>query len=360
MKKTLIPLVDRTIQRSPVLLQATGKATALMRNLAIKRYIPSRRTREFKVGGDLSNLLSHHAHIYREKGAGSIPTIIIGGFVPDATEVIEFQRNLLKEFGSIYYLNYRRQGYSSELLSAQIADLIEDLNRRGERPVLFGISFGAGVVVDFLRTFFRRENLNIRGVIFISPVFCTADLVRPEGERTGGVRMLESSLRRILKAGAKAGEDMERQVERARRCFQSLFETGAENRRLTGRHLAIRKDIMDVIEKTPAVGGYERMLALQAFSPLVADETIFSGPVLTLLAEGEENLLVPTSPTLALCHDSGRFGKIFPRGICRRVTSGRQDDPVVHASLIFHHKEFNPLIASWYNKLLPPKIFAVV
>jgi pimeloyl-ACP methyl ester carboxylesterase len=140
------------------------------------------------------------ARLYRERGAGNQPTIVIGGFVPDATEVVEFQRPLLKQSGALYYLNYPREGFHLPLFQAQLADLVESLNLRGERPVLLGVSFGAGLVAGFLRDVLPLDGLAIRGALFVSPVFCAEDLVRPDRERTGGVRMLESNLRRILSA----------------------------------------------------------------------------------------------------------------------------------------------------------------
>lgn len=359
MKAVLRPMVEQTIRTNRLLLNVTGKATAMMRKLSLKPYVPTRRLREFAVGSSLPSLHGVRTSIFREKGEGAIPTIVVAGFVPDATEVMEFQRPLLKEFGSVYYLNYARTGFSLPLFFAQLADLIDDLNRRGERPVLFGVSFGAGLIAKFMREAFPLEKLQVRGISLISPVLCKDDLVRPDGDRSGGVRMLESNLRRILQARVDDKSGIERQIERARRGFVGLFEAGAGNRRLTGRHLAIRKKIFDVLEQTPAIGGYERVLALQSF-PEPDDRPLFSGPVLTLLAESEENLLVPSSPTLALCGDWKRFSSLFPGGICRRVSSGEDDDRVAHASLIFHHQHFNPLLSSWYNKLTSPKLFAVI
>lgn len=359
MKTALMPMVERTIRSNRVLLNVTGKATAMMRKLSLKPYVPLRRSREFVAAGALSSLHAVRTSIFREKGEGNIPTIVIAGFVPDATEVIEFQRPLLKEFGSIYYLNYSRNGFSLPLFFAQLADLIDDLNRRGERPVLFGVSFGGGLIAKFMREAFPKEKLQIRGISLVSPVLCKDDLVRPDGDRSGGVRMLESNLRRILQARSDDKSGIERQIERARRGFVGLFEAGAVNRRLTSRHLAIRKKIFDVLERTPAIGGYERVLALQSF-PEPDDRPLFGGPVLTLLAEAEDNLLVPTSPTLALCGDRQRFSRLFPHGVCRRVSSGTDGDQVAHASLIFHHQHYNPHLSSWYNRLTAPKLFAVV
>ena len=273
---------------------------------------------------------------------------------------MEFQRRLLTQFGTIYYLNYPREGFHLQLFQAQLADLVECLNLRGERPVLLGVSFGAGLVAAFLRDILPREELAIRGVLFVSPVLCAEDLVRPASERSGGVRMLESNLRRILSARTDSPDEVERQIERARRCFQGLFGLGAEQRPLTLRHLAIRDKIMAVIDKTPARGGYERTLAIQEFRQPETEGPLYAGPVLTLLAEAEESLLVPTSPTLALCREPRQYHRVFPGGRCLTVTSRQSDDPVAHASLIFHHQAYNPIITTWYRRFSAPSLLAVV
>ncbi len=359
MTTATLSFVERSITAHPVLLKASGKAVAMLRHLSLKQYQPKLRRREFSALQASESIHAVRSSIYRERGNGGMPTIVVGGFVPDATEVVEFQRPLLKEFGSIYYINYPRNGFSEALFFAQLADLIEDINHQGERPVLFGISFGSGLIARFIRTSSTAVTAGIRGLALVSPVLCTEDLVRPAGERSGGVRMLESNLRRILGARSSDSSEIERQIERARRCFSGLFGIGAENRRLGGRHLAIKKKIMDTIEKTPFLGGYERVLALQSFT-LPETGCLFSGPALVLLAETEENLLVPTSPTLALCRDSNRFLGLFPKGRCCRVSSGNAADPVAHASLIFHHEQYNGHLSSWYSRLLGPKMFAAI
>ena len=335
--------------------QVAGTASAMLRGIAIRSYSPPVRQREREViivsGADLPK-----ARIYREPGVGNQPTIVIGGFVPDATEVVEFQRTLLRESGGVYYLNYPREGFHLPLFQAQLADLVESLNLQGERPVLMGVSFGAGLVADFLRNILPREKLAIRGLLLISPVFCVEDLVRPAELRSGGVRMLESNLRRILTARPDTPHEVERQIERARRCFQGLFGLGSEQRTLTSRHLAIRNKIMAVINHTSAKGGYERTMAIKEFRSPTPDTPLFNGPVLTLLAEAEENLMVPTSPTLALCREPLQFHKLFPGGRCLTVTSRHPHDPVPHASLIFHHQAYNPVIAAWYRRFSAPTL----
>jgi len=360
MHRSVLPLVRKTLAGHPALLQVATAAGGFMRQLSIKPYTPKRRLREFQLKDQVASLHACRAQIFKEKGAGSIPTIVVGGFVPDATEQVEFQRDLFRSYGSIYYLNYPRHGFSSEMFFAQMADLIEELNDRDQKPVLFGVSFGCGLIARFLQESSDAATLRIRGVIMASPVLCTEDLIRPESDKVGGVRMLESNLRRILKAGSDGADAVGRQIERARRCFQALFETGAQNRVLSSRHLSIRKKIMQVIETTPAVGGYQRVLALKEFTRPDGARPIFTGPALTLLAEDEENLLVPSSPTLALLRHQEKKNSLFPRGVLWKVTSGDPGDAVAHASLIFHHHCYNPLIRAWYDKLQAPLLTAAI
>lgn len=355
----VLPFMRKTMESRPTLINIAATATSLMRQMAIKPFTPRKRERESSLLERSADAKIHINPIFKEKGDGDIPTIVIGGFVPDSTELVEFQRPLFRNYGSIYYINYSRRGFSTEMFFAQLADLVEDLNSRGKRPVIFSVSFGSGLLASFLREH-ADGPLKIRGVVMASPVLCTEDLIRTEKEKSGGVRMLESNLRRILRADAGNPEDVGRHIERARRCFQSLFETGAENRRLSTRHLSIRKKIMAVVENTPALGGYERVQALSRLQFPSSCKPVFCGPALTLLAEMEENLLVPSSPTLAAFKDPETQIRLFPRGKVKTIISRRSGDAVGHASLIFHQHCYNPLIEAWYDKLTQPRLFAVV
>jgi hypothetical protein len=356
----VIPFMQKAITTHPTMISVATAATGLMRQMAIKPFAPRKRNREFLLSERVASFHAVRNPIFKEKGSGCVPTIIVGGFVPDATEAVEFQRPLFKNYGSIYYLNFSRNGFSLEMFFAQLADLIEDINRRGKKPVIFSVSFGCGLVNAFLQSAVNDHSLKIKGIVMASPVLCTADLVRQEREKGSGVRMLESNLRRIMNTDATNNEEVNRQIERARRCFQSLFEAGAENRELNHRHLSIKKKIMDVVEKTPAIGGFERVLALNGFAPLTAERSIFAGPALVLLAEMEEDILVPASPTLAALRNPDSRAILFPRGKVRAVISRHTDDAVAHASLIFHYHCYNPLIEAWYDKIQAPLLFAAV
>lgn len=345
------PFVESVLKSHPAMIFAATTATGLLRRMSIKPFQPSVRRREAAVRERAAAPHAVRCHFFREKGNGGIPTIVISGFVPDATEVVEFQRGLLRNYGSIYYLNYPRNGFSLEMFCAQLGDLVEEINRRGEAPVLFSISFGSGLVARFLEEREAIRDLSIAGIVMISPVLCAGDLVRPEGERKGGVRILESNLRRILKVDPAGEDDLNRQMERARRCFQSLFEAGAENRALSRRHLAIRGKIMEVIARTSCLGGYERVLALRDFSMPDGSRPLFEGPQLTLLAEAEDDMLVPGSPSLLSLRNPETYSRIFPGGAVRTVISPDAGDAVAHASLIFHHHCYNPLLKGWYEEV---------
>jgi len=357
-------MLERHIQpltvRHPKLMTVASATAGLLRSMAIKLYRPRHRPREQALWERYPNLPAVRCQLYREKSAGSNPTIVIGGFVPDATEAVEFQRPTLRRHGSIYYLNFPRNGFSQELFEGQLADLIDDLALKGERPALMTISFGAGLLVDFLRRAPESIHEKIRGLMLISPVLCTADLIRCEGERSGGVRMLESNLRKIMGADPANGHELNRQLERARRCFQALFEAGAENRPLTARHLTIRSRIFGVLEQTSNLGGYERVLALKRFEVPSRERSIYNGPSLLLVAEDEESVLVPSSPTLRLIRDQESLRAMLPDVRLRKVSSPDPADPVAHASLIFHQHAFNPLLEDWLERLHRRPLWAVV
>jgi len=117
---------------------------------------------------------------------------------------------------------------------------------------------------------------------------------------------------------------------------------------------------MEVIALTTATGAYERVNALKDFPVPDSTEQIFAGQILTLLAEMEDNMLVPTSPSLAVmrCHET--HTALFPNGIVKDVRSPDTGDAVAHASLIFHHSAYNPLLKDWYGKTCDPALGAAV
>jgi pimeloyl-ACP methyl ester carboxylesterase len=340
---------------SPVVTAFTA-AAGLMRGISIKPFSPKARHREFTVLEQNQKSPLSRCKIFREKSAGNVPTIVLGGFVPDATETVEFQRKILRQHGSLYYVNYSRHGFCQEMFTAQLTDLIEHLASKGQKPLIMGVSFGCGLLASFLRHADEWVHHAIRGVVLVSPVITTDDLIRPPNQRRDGVRILESNLKKIVAADPTNETDISKHIERSRRCFQALFNAGAENRSLNVRHLTIRKKINDAIEHTTARGGFERVIALRDFRFPFLTRTLFSGPVLVLLAENESDILVSSSPTLLLFSTPSLYTRMFPSCRVKTVKSHIVGDGVAHASLIFHHEAYNTLLESWYDKLLYPRL----
>lgn len=346
----------QVVKDARLVVSAFTAAAGFMRGIPLKRFAATSRHREFALLEQNHDSLRTRCQIFREKGAGNVPTIVLGGFVPDATETVEFQRKLLRQRGSIYYVNYARNGFCQEMFAAQLTDLIEYLAGKGQKPLIMGVSFGCGLLADFLRHADERVHESIRGLILVSPVITTDDLIRPADQKRDGVRILESNLKKIVAADSADEADISKQVERSRRCFKALFNAGAGNRTLSVRHLAIRKKINDVIERTTARGGFERVVALRDFRFPFFSRTLFPGPVLALLAENESDILVPSSPTLKLFSEPSLYTRVFPSCLVKTVKSRIADDGVAHASLIFHHEAYNELLDNWCDKLLYPQL----
>ena len=293
-----------------------------------------------------------HSQIFRQAGAGPTPTIVIAGFLPDATESIEYQRDLVARYGDIYYVNYPRDRFCIEALFAQVGGLIRHLNARGEQPVLFSICFGSGLVVKLLQA--AASGLGIAGVVMVSPVLCAADMVRLDGDAAGPAPMRERAARMFF-LGDHHGS-IEREVARARRAFGSLFRRERAARLLNDRNAVIIAKVLAAVHEITVTGYYERALALKALTWPPAREPIFHGPALVLFAEDEDGVLVPTSPTLAALRTPSVAARLFPRATIREVASADADDPVVHGSIVVHHRFFNPFITAWYERLPGPAL----
>lgn len=355
------PVQTKTKERisvHPALLEVAGTATGILRRLSIKPFTSHSRRREFMLKESVESLHACRLQVFKEKGSGEIPTIVLGGFAPDATEQVEFQRPLFREYGSIYYLNYPRHGFSAEMVFAQLADLIEEVNRKAQRPILFGVGFGCGLIARFFHECPDAPLLRVRGVVMASPVLCQEDLVRPRHDGNSGGRTPERSLGTILGPGSGDGEVL-RQIERGRRWLLAVFGRGLPGGQLSGRYLSLRSRILQTVAQTPSLGAYQRLSALKRLVRPDRARPVFTGPALTLLAENEESLLVPTSPTLALLRKPDKHKLLFPYGLLRKVASRSTGDLVGHASLITHHDCYNPLIRTWYGKLNVPSLSEV-
>lgn len=301
------------------------------------------------------------ALLLREHRLGPVPTIVLGGFVPDSTEQVFLLRGLFLRHGSVYYFNYARGGFSPELIYAQLDDLVAELDTiHGQRPVVFAVSFGVGLAVEWLR---RAQaggrSPDLAGLVLVSPVACAADIVAP-GEPKPST-LIGRALKPYLDAGSQADEGV---IEKSRAIFAKMFEAGAQNREalralMTADELRhLRSSVLDSIQRIDATGAVERVRALREMAPLSAWKTpgplpLSEAPALVLYAEKETAALAANSPTRAAFESA--LPAFFPRGELQVVIAGRTGNPVQHASLIFHYFQFLPLIAAFYRRLKSSK-----
>jgi pimeloyl-ACP methyl ester carboxylesterase len=302
------------------------------------------------------------ASILCERRLGATPTIVLGGFVPDATEQVFLLRGFLLRRGSVYYFNYPRGGFSPELICAQLDDLVEELTRsHGQRPVLFGVSFGAGLVLDWLRrSRAAGRSPALGGLILVSPVACAADIVVP-GEAKAST-LIGRALKPYLDTQGTVGASV---IDKSRAIFAKMFEAGAQNREAlralmtAGELRHVRDSVLAAIQNIDATGACERVHALRdmpALSPWSAPEQLplTEAPALVLYAEKETAVIAAGSPTRAAFENA--LPAFFPHGELRIVASEDGGSPVQHASLIFHYFQFLPLVASFYRGLKSRKL----
>ncbi len=298
--------------------------------------------------------LHQRATILVERGRGGQPTIVLGGFVPDATEQVFLLRQQLLRRGDVFYVNYAATGFSLDLVCAQLADLTDELAAAGRRPVLLGVSFGAGLLLEQL----RRDRAAggtapVAGIVLVSPVACVADVLAAGPGKPG------SLVGRALKPHLEAGAG-EKQVENSRVIFARMFESGAKNRAALRMLMTapeagqLREAVLGTIQRVTAAGARERVQALRAlpappsyFAPGLLPLT--AAPVLVLYAESEESVLDRGSPT-RFAFEAG-LRAYFPSGRLKVVTALPGAAPVQHASLIFHAFEFRPHLEAFYTRL---------
>jgi alpha-beta hydrolase superfamily lysophospholipase len=316
---------------------------------------PKERRAQTAVLGAARAAPADAATILREKGAGRTPTIVLGGFVPDATEQVFLLRRFLLKAGDLLYIQYPRDGFSLDLLCAQLTDLVRELGAAGRPPAILAVSFGAGLVLEWLRRHrvCGSEPL-LAGVVLISPVSCRADLL---GERAKPATLLGRALSPYLNSEADVTAAT---VEKSRAVFRRMFEAGAQNhsalRALMNRSEVeqLRTAVLTTIASVTSRGAQQRVRALLA---MVAPTSYFvpttlplaSCPVLVLFAEREDAVLDAAAPVRLAFERVPRA--YFPEVVVRQVRSRFGAAPVQHASLVFHAFAFMPHLQAFYDRM---------
>lgn len=296
------------------------------------------------------------ATIHCEKGRGRVPTIVLGGFVPDASEQVFLLRRFLLQAGDVFYFSYPRDGFSLELICAQLDDLVAELTAAACAPVVIGVSFGAGIAMEWLRRA-RARGVEPRfgGLVLVSPVACVADVIAPGAARPA--TLLGRALKPYLDSPTAVPEAV---VEKSRVIFTRMFEAGAQNkvalRMLMSPQEAerLRSRVMEAIRGITPGGARARVSALAAMPPLTDSFSpllppLATVPTLVLFAEREDAVLDERSPTCFALERAHRAYFIDSRVV--RVTARAGGPPVQHASLIFHAFEFLPPLDAFYRRI---------
>ena len=296
----------------------------------------------------------HVASILRERGQGGTPTIVLGGFVPDATEQVFLLRHSLRSHGDLYYVNYPRQGFSLDVLCAQLSDLADELARASQPPVALAVSFGGGVLLEWLRRAREAHDApQLAGIVLVSPVACAEDLVAPEETKPSTL------IGRALQPYLAATPPVAAQIEKSRTLFTKMFDAGAQNKSalravLTRTEAAdLHQAVLGTIHSVDHRGARERVRALREMrAPAAWAGTgalpFTPAPALILYAEKEDAVLTPRSPTRRAFEAAHRA--YFPASRCLVVRNPR-GSPVPHASLVFHAANFRPPLMAFYRPL---------
>lgn len=306
------------------------------------------------AGLDATKTSGPRATILRERGTGRVPTIVLGGLVPDASEQVFLLRRFLLRCGDVYYVQYPRDAFSLAELTRQLGELVAELSAAGQPPVIFAVSFGAGIVLHWLKTI-RGNGIEplLSGVVLVSPVSCVEDLI-PAGT-VKPTTLLGRALKPFLDGAA-----VDATVEKSRALFVRMFEAGAQNKQalrllMTRQEtIRLRDAVMATIRGVTTEGARQRTQALAEMSSptsyfLPGLLPLTEAPTLVLFAQCEDAVLQAHAPVrLALERAPAAY---FSQGTVRQVCARAGQAPVQHASLVFHVFEFLPPLQAFYQRV---------
>jgi pimeloyl-ACP methyl ester carboxylesterase len=240
-------------------------------------------------------------------------------------------------------------------LFAQVDDLVDEITLlHGHEPVVMAVSFGCGLVLEWLR---RRRLLGghhpLKGIVLVSPVACVADLLAPDKPKP------TTLLGRAIQPYLNPASVDPKVVERSRAVFIKMFEAGAQNKDALAdlmtrdEVIRLRDRVFDNIRGIDFQGACERVDALRRmlspreyFQPGLLP--LSDCPTLILYAEKEESVLDEGSPSRQAFESA--HSAYFPRSRFA-VVRNPKGTAVQHASLIFHAPNFLPQLARFYRQL---------
>ena len=197
------------------------------------------------------------------------------------------------------------------------------------------------------------DDLEIQGIILISPVLCLEDVVDPLAKRQS--TLVGRAISHLYEIDENDPEAVEKAMKKARNIFVKMFTSGRDMLNFTSKDLipvfAIEDHVLSIFENDIGIesGFFRRYLDLKYEKPL--DESFLaSTPALVLFAEGEKDVLAQNSPTLSTFSDIEKLRKIFPNGAVEFVYSKDSDRKVTHSDLIFQAERFVEHLEPWLDR----------
>lgn len=293
-------------------------------------------------------------------GPAPLHFVLLPGLVPDGPETFLRQRHLLRAHGSASVATYPCEAFDLDAVLAAVEARLRAAEAAGRVPVLVGVSVGGGLCLELLRRC-RAEGRRppLAGLALLSPLTCTADLA--------------PTLQRLLAPIAEAHandhrEGAERHLERGRLFFKSLAARSVPGTPPSGlaslfslltpaglvawQEHRIRARIERTLDAMPAHGAVQRVVALlrlPGVSP--ADRRpLAEVPTLILWGSKERHTLDMDGPGTGVLCRPDLAQRVFPQ--CEvHWLYGRDGEPVPHASLLKHHREFNQHLARFIARL---------
>ena len=304
--------------------------------------------------------------IYKEKQfrLKTNPSILFPGFLPDGNEAFFLLRKCFLKFGSVYYFNYQTKHFYKPTIFHQIFDTISQINNRklqnaGQKssPFLVATSFGCHLLLGFLR-WLREEKLeheiDIRGLVIISPVLCQEDVVDPAKDRQK--TLVGRAVAHLCSADETDPDAIRKSMQKAKSILMKMFTSGRDLMKFESKDLipifAIEDDVLEVFKKEIEEddGYFRRFMELKREKP-IAEQFLTGIPTLVLLAEGELDVITDNSPTYRSLSDIQRLRTIFPNGTVEIVRSQNQVRKVTHSDLIFQADRFAEHLDYWLTRV---------
>jgi len=306
-----------------------------------------------------------YATVFKEKRNRfrTHPAILLPGFVPEGNEAFYLLRHSFLKYGSAYYMNFPKERYHNESLFQQIYDLISQINQPGihsagrrQTPFLVGTSFGCAVILNFLKWLKKHDleqNIEIAGLVFLSPVWCMHDVCIPGRKKQPG--LVARAIAPLFELDENDDEQITKAMIKARGIFSRMFKAGQKQLDATMKSripvLAIEEEVIDFfnIKDAKLEGYFQRYLCLRN-AGVPEGRFVTNLPVLSLIADGERDVLMPESPTLLLHENPDSFNTMFPNGEMHMVRSSDPTRHVTHSDLIFNADCYRRELDPWLKK----------